>query len=78
MIHTDKQQELEARIIGLERQAAAVQQRNIKVETDKAWETSTCRIAVICAVTYVVTALVFLVIGVKSYLLSALIPTVAY
>ncbi len=55
-----------------------IKERNKRVEADKAWETSLTRILSIVAVTYVFTAIVFYFIGVKDFLLNALIPTLGF
>jgi len=62
----------------LEKEVNSIKERNERVELDKAWETSAFRIAVVLIMTYIITAVVFYFIGVKSYLLSALIPAVGY
>jgi hypothetical protein len=55
-----------------------IKERNKRVESDKAWETSKTRVISILVMTYLITAVVFYFIGVKSYLLSALIPSVGF
>lgn len=55
-----------------------IKERNKRVELDKAWETSTFRVVSISIATYVTTSIVFYFIGVRNFLLSALIPTVGY
>jgi hypothetical protein len=55
-----------------------IKSRNLKVEADKAWETSKLRVISIAILTYVVAAGVLFVVGVENYLSGALIPTVGY
>ena len=55
-----------------------IKKRNLRVETDKAWETSFFRVFAIALITYIVAAFVLYVIGVESFLLSAFVPTVGY
>lgn len=55
-----------------------IKERNKRVEQDKAWETSKTRVVSVVLMTYVITAVVFYFIGVKNYLLNALIPTVGF
>ena len=55
-----------------------IKERNKRVELDKVWETSAFRVIFISIITYIITAIVFYFIGVKNFLLSALIPTVGY
>ncbi|MSU60723.1 MAG: hypothetical protein EXS52_02280 [Candidatus Staskawiczbacteria bacterium] len=62
----------------LEKEVSLIKERNERVELDKAWETSAFRIASILVMTHIITAVVFYFIGVKNYLVSALIPTVGY
>jgi hypothetical protein len=62
----------------IEKEIEKIKKRNEKVEADKAWETSSFRKSFIVLVTYIITAIVFYLIGVRSYLLNALIPTTGY
>lgn len=62
----------------IEKEINLIKERNKKVEADKAWETSLFRVIFISAITYITTAIVFYFIGVKNFLLSALIPTIGY
>ncbi len=62
----------------LEKEINLIKERNKKVETNKAWETSLFRIGFVTAITYITTAIVFYFIGVKNFLLNALIPTLGY
>lgn len=55
-----------------------MKQRNLRVEADKAWETSTFRILSICVITYIIAAVVMYFIGVQNVFLNALIPTLGY
>ena len=67
----DESQKLAAEI-------AAIKERNRRVEADKAWERSGFRIFSIAAATYIIAAFVMYAIGIASYFLSALIPTIGY
>jgi hypothetical protein len=53
-------------------------ERNARVESDKAWETSLTRIGSIALITYGCAVLVMLVIGVTRPFLSALIPVLGF
>ncbi len=68
----------EERILALENEIKSIKERNLKVEADKAWETSLARIAMICIITYFIAVWVMAVIGVTNYWLSALIPTIGF
>ncbi len=57
---------------------ADIQERNARVELDKAWETSKTRRAVIAGMTYIVATLYMMSLGVSQPMLNALIPTGGY
>ena len=71
-------EELLERIELLEQHVQQIMGRNYRVEKDKAWETSNLRVVSIACITYLTTSMVFWIIEVESFLLSALIPTVGY
>lgn len=62
----------------LEKRVEAIEERNLRVEADKAWETSFSRRSLIAAFTYLSIALYFLVIGLPSPWLNAIVPTVGF
>ena len=62
----------------LEQQISALQERNKKVEIDKAWETSIFRRFVIIILTYGVIVLVFFIARLPKPFVNAIIPTVGY
>ena len=62
----------------IEKDTKEIKARNRRVEADKAWETSMFRKVLISVFTYLITAIVFYLIGIKDYLASALIPTIGY
>ncbi len=69
---------MEERIKKLETEIQKLKERNNRVETDKAWETSGFRIFSITVITYAIAVVVMYIIGVQNYFLSALIPTIGY
>lgn len=69
---------IDERLDQLERELELVKQRNTRVEADKAWEVSKCRILTICGITYFVASLLLYVIGNDRFWLGALIPTVGF
>lgn len=71
-------EDLQLRVSELEAQVESLKARNTRVESDKAWETSLTRVAVLVGITYLITALVFRLISVPNPLLNALIPTIGY
>jgi len=62
----------------IEKEIIEIKARNKRVDGDKAWERSKFRIIIVSLLTYIVVVIVFNLIGVESYLLSALIPTIGY
>ena len=69
---------MEKKIQRLEAEITMIKERNLRVEADKAWETSAVRIFSITIVTYVIAVLVMYFIGVRNYILNALVPTVGF
>ncbi|MCB0335899.1 MAG: hypothetical protein KDD62_06320 [Bdellovibrionales bacterium] len=69
---------LEHRIAFLEDKIAQIEARNQFVEQNKGWETSGARIFLIVIITYLLAALLFVVIGTPGPLRNALIPTLGY
>jgi len=55
-----------------------IQQRNQRVEQDKAWEVSLTRRSFIVAVTYILAVLFLWSIGNSRPILTALIPAIGY
>ncbi len=68
----------EEKIIELESQIAEIQNRNFRVEADKAWETSKFRMFAIIAITYIVIAVALYFIKVPRIWLNAVIPTLGF
>ncbi|MEK7658811.1 MAG: hypothetical protein AAB352_03010 [Patescibacteria group bacterium] len=65
-------------IENIKKEISLIKERNKKVEADKSWETSKFRIVFIVIMTYIITAVVFYFIGVRNFLLNALIPTLGF
>lgn len=61
-----------------EKRLAAIEDRNHKVELDKAWETSWQRRLLILALTYAVVVSYFLFIDVDRPFLNAIVPTLGF
>lgn len=57
---------------------SAIEQRNARVEKDKAWETSGLRILLIAITTYFVAVLAFWILGNTHFLLNALVPSAGF
>lgn len=62
----------------LETEIAELKARNIRVETDKAWETSWTRKFSIVALTYFVAILVMVSLGTPRPYFAALMPTLGF
>lgn len=55
-----------------------IKERNVRVEADKAWETSMFRILTIVVITYIVASVALLGIGNEHPFRNALIPTIGF
>ncbi len=62
----------------LERRVRSIEERNLRVERDKSWETSLTRTLLIMGLTYVVTTIVYFSLSFQAPLQNALIPTIAF
>lgn len=62
----------------LKKEVAALQERNHRVEADKAWETSLARKVVILVMTYFVILVFFVVAELPHPFINALVPTLAF
>jgi len=62
----------------LEREIEKIKERNRKVESDKAWETSWTRRIFIGISAYIIIAIFLVIIKADKPLVAAIIPTIAY
>ncbi len=62
----------------LKQEIEEIKQRNRKVESDKAWETSMVRRLSVALVTYAFISLVFYSMGVNNPFFNAIVPTIGY
>ena len=69
---------LQERLSVVESELADIRNRNRRVESDKAWETSRGRLLSITGITYVTMVLVFLVLGSSRPFVDALVPTTGF
>lgn len=69
---------MENRINELEKHVAAINERNRRVEAEKAWEISLFRTFLIAIITFFIASFFLYLIGTKNYWLNALVPTVGY
>ena len=61
-----------------EKEIKKIQERNKKVELDKAWETSRTRKISVAVLTYLVMVLVMYSLGMDSPFIGAIIPTLGF
>lgn len=62
----------------LRKEVAEIKERNIRVEQDKAWETSLFRKILIAVLTYAVIVLFFLAADLPKPFINALVPTLGF
>lgn len=62
----------------LEREINKIKARNVRVEADKAWETSLTRRAIITIGTYLFSAVFLLLINAPNPFFTALVPALAF
>lgn len=62
----------------LELEIQKIKERNKRVETEKAWETSWTRKIIISVLTYFVISLFFLFAGISKPFVNSIVPTVAF
>ncbi|MFA5841093.1 MAG: hypothetical protein WC847_02385 [Candidatus Paceibacterota bacterium] len=69
---------MEERIQKLEKEVELIKERNLRVEADKAWETSYFRVLLISVIIYLIAVKVLYFIGTGNYFLNALVPPIGY
>lgn len=62
----------------LEKRVSEIERRNIRVEMDKAWETSWARRSLLVLFTYLSVGLYMQAIGIASPWLNAIIPSLGF
>ncbi len=62
----------------IEQRITEIEQRNQRVELDKAWEVSKARLFCIAVVTYICAGIVIMVLQIQKPWLNAFIPTLGY
>jgi len=62
----------------LEKRLAAIEERNRRVEIDKAWETSSTRRFLLVAFTYLSVGAYLQAVGIAQPWLNAIVPAVAF
>ena len=69
---------MEQQLRNLEQEIQTIQQRNARVEVDKAWETSIFRKVSIALLTYIVVVLFFYIAGIGRPFINAIVPTTGF
>ncbi len=69
---------LSNKMTDLEKEIQQIQERNKRVELDKAWETSTFRKIVVAVLTYFVIVLFFVFAGLPNPFVNAIVPTLGF
>ena len=62
----------------IEKKLNAIEQRNKRVELDKAWETSFSRKIIIAVLTYITIVLFFLVAQLPKPFINSIVPTTGF
>ncbi|MGV8168863.1 MAG: hypothetical protein ACP5N3_02300 [Candidatus Nanoarchaeia archaeon] len=62
----------------VEKRLEAIEQRNKRVELDKAWETSWARKIILALLTYIVIVLFFIFAGLPKPFVNSIVPTAGF
>lgn len=62
----------------VEQRVEAIEQRNKKVEIDKAWEVSWLRKIIIAILTYIIIVIIFYMAQLSKPFINAIVPTIAF
>jgi hypothetical protein len=62
----------------LEKRIIAIEERNKKVELDKAWEISLLRKIIIVILTYIVIVIFFFVANLQKPFINSIVPTIGF
>ena len=64
--------------MNIEKRLEAIEQRNKKVELDKAWETSLSRKIIIAVLTYITIVLFFFIAELPKPFINSIVPTTGF
>jgi len=70
--------QLEQEIQEIKQEIQKIKERNLRVEADKAWETSQARIIIISILTYGLIVLFFIIEELPQPFINAIIPTIGF
>jgi hypothetical protein len=62
----------------VEQRLSQIEARNVRVEAEKAWETSNFRKVLVVITTYFLMCVTMAIIGVNQFYINAIIPTLGY
>lgn len=65
-------------MVDIEKRLEAIEQRNRRVELDKAWETSWARKVIIAIFTYIIIVLFFFVAQLPKPFINSIVPTASF
>jgi hypothetical protein len=68
----------QSQLMGIEKEINALQERNARVEADKAWETNWTRRITIAVLTYAIIVLFLIVADIPKPFLAALVPAMGF
>ncbi|KKW11581.1 MAG: hypothetical protein UY50_C0010G0006 [Parcubacteria group bacterium GW2011_GWA2_49_9] len=69
---------MEERLEKIEQEIKTINERNKRVEADKAWETSLFRLFSVALITYLVATFLLYIVDTEQYLLGALVPAAGF
>ncbi|MFA5763673.1 MAG: hypothetical protein WC915_02585 [archaeon] len=64
--------------LNIEKEIKELKKRNMRVETDKAWETSITRKIIIAIITYLTIVSFFIVANLPNPFVNAIVPTIGF
>lgn len=64
--------------LNIQERLELIEQRNQRVELDKAWETSNTRRLAIAVITYLVVVIFFVTLGFDNPFVNAIVPTLGF
>jgi len=65
-------------MVAVQKRIEAIEQRNKKVESDKAWETSWARTIILACLTYITIVLFFLAAQLPKPFINSIVPTTGF
>jgi hypothetical protein len=68
----------QGKLSNLDRRVSRIEERNLVVEADKAWETSWARRLLLTAFTYLAISIYLRLVGLPHPLANAIVPSVAF